>query len=93
MAKKPIPTCGDESQTPKEWKPVTFEYAEDGISVQVSNVYAWVSPLDGEISFTPDTVDELIATVRELIETAKRAQQRRNVLTEYVVSVGLPEPA
>ena len=93
MADKPIPTCGDVNQTPKEWKPVTFEYTEDGISVQVPNVYAWVSPLDGEISFTPDTVDELIATVRELIETAKRAQQRRNVFTEYVVSVGLPEPA
>ena len=93
MAEKPIPTCGDENQTPKEWKPVTFEYAEDGISVQVPNVYAWVSPLNGEISFTPETVDELIATVRELIETAKRAQQRRHVFTEYVVSVGLPEPA
>jgi len=93
MAKKPIPICDDEKQTPKEWKPVTFEYAEDGISVQVPNVYAWVSPLDGEISFTPDTVDELIATVRELIETAKRAQQRRNVFTEYVVSVGLPASA
>ena len=93
MAKKTIPICGDEKQTPKEWKPVTFEYAEDGISVQVPNVYAWVSPLDGEISFTPDTVDELIATVRELIETAKRTQQRRNVFTEYVVSVGLPASA
>ena len=93
MADKPIPTCGDEKQTPKEWKAVTFEYAKDGISVQVPNVYAWVSPLDGDISFTPDTVDELIATVRELFEAAKRAQQRRNLFTEYVVSVGLPEPA
>ena len=93
MTEKPIPTCGDEKQTPKEWKAVTFEYAKDGISVQVPNVYAWVSPLDGDISFTPDTVDELIATVRELFETAKRAQQRRNLFTAYVVSVGLPEPA
>lgn len=93
MNDKPIPTCGDEKQTPKEWKAVTFEYAEDGISVQVPNVYAWVSPLDGEVSYTPDTVDELIATVRELIDTAKRAKARRNLFTEYVVSVGLPEPA
>lgn len=93
MAERPVPTCGDENQTPKEWKPVTFEYSEDEISVSVPNVYAWVNPLDGEISFTPDTVDELIATVRELIETAKRAQKRRHVFTEYVVSVGLPEPA
>jgi len=80
-------------QTPKEWKIVTFEYSEEDISVSVLNVYAWVNPLDGEISFTPDTVDELIATVRELIETAKRAKQRRPIFTEYVVSLGLPVPA
>jgi len=83
----------DENQTPKEWEPVTFKYSEDEISVSVPNVYAWVNPLDGDISFTPDTVDELITTVRELIETAKRAQQRRPLFTEYVVSVGLPVPA
>lgn len=93
MADKPIPTCGDEKQTPKEWKPVTFEYAEDGISIQVPNVYAWVSPLDGEISFTPDTVDELIATVRELMETAKRAKSRRNLYRICCAGKGLPEPA
>lgn len=93
MTTKPIPTCGDVEKTPREWKPVTFEYAEDGVSIRVPNVYAWVCPLNGEVAFTPDTVDELIATVRELIATAKRAQQRRSTFTEYVVSVGLPEPA
>ena len=93
MADKPIPTCGDAKQTPKEWKPVTFEYSEEEISVSVPNVYAWVNPLDGEVSFTPETVHDLIGTVRELIDTAKRAQQRRHVFTEYVVSVGIPEPA
>lgn len=93
MNQQPVPTCGDAKQTPKEWKPVTFEYVEDGISVRVPNVYAWVSPLDGEISFTPDTFDALYSTVHELIETAKRAQQRRSTFTEYVVSVGLLEPA
>lgn len=93
MSNKPIPTCGDGQQTTKEWKPVTFEYTEDGVSIRVPNVYAWVCPLNGEISFTPDTVDELISTVRELIDTAKRAQQRRSAFTEYVVSVGLPEAA
>lgn len=93
MSNKPIPTCGDGQQTAREWKPVTFEYTEDGVSIRVPNVYAWVCPLDGEISFTPDTVDELITTVRELIDTAKRAKQRRTAFTEYVVSVGLPEPA
>ena len=93
MTDKPIPTCGDAKQTPKQWQPVIFKYTEDDISVQVPNVYAWVNPLDGEVSFTPDTVDELIATVRELIETARRAQQRRNIFTDYIISVGLPEPA
>lgn len=92
MTDQPIPTCGDAQQTPKEWKPVTFEYSEDGVSIRVPNVYAWVSPLDGEVSFTPETVDELISTVRELLETAKRAKQRRSIFTEYVVSVA-PVPA
>lgn len=93
MNQQPVPTCGDSAHTPKEWKPVTFEYAEDGISVRVPNVYAWVSPLDGEISFTPDTFDELYSTVHELIETAKRAQQRHSHFTEYVVSISMLEPA
>ncbi|MBI3301978.1 MAG: hypothetical protein HYZ72_07875 [Deltaproteobacteria bacterium] len=52
------------------------------------NLYAWVCPVDGEASFTPETVDELLATIRELLATAKRARERRSVLTEYIVSVG-----
>jgi YgiT-type zinc finger domain-containing protein len=84
---KPAPVCG-EHQVEKEWRQTTFEYRDDGISVRVPNVYAWVCPEDGEASFTPETVDELIATVRELIQVAKRAQQRRPVLTDYIVSVG-----
>ncbi|OLE53105.1 MAG: hypothetical protein AUG51_14985 [Acidobacteria bacterium 13_1_20CM_3_53_8] len=81
------PTCG-EHQTLKEWRPTTFEYREEGISVRVPNVYAWVCPEDGEASFTPEIVDEIIVTVRELLESAKRARARRSVLTEYIVSVG-----
>jgi hypothetical protein len=65
-----------------------FEYKENGISVRVPGVYAWVCPVDGEASFLPDTVDELIATVRELKETAERAQKRRSQFTEFFVSVG-----
>jgi hypothetical protein len=85
MATKP--TCG-EHHTLKEWRPTTFEYQEEGISVRVPNVYAWVCPEDGEASFTPEIVDEIIVTVRELLESAKRARERRSVLTEYIVSVG-----
>lgn len=85
MATKP--KCGTHNAI-KEWRPTTFEYREDGISVRVPNIYAWVCPEDGEASFTPETVDEIIVTVRELLESAKRAQKRRSVLTEYIVSVG-----
>jgi YgiT-type zinc finger domain-containing protein len=82
-----IPTCG-KHRVQKEWRKTTFEYTDEGITIRVPNVYAWVCPENGEASFTPDTVDELITTVRELIEIARRAQKRRPVLTEYVVSVG-----
>ncbi len=87
MAKKPAPLCGEHHQL-KEWRPTTFEYTEQGIAVRVPNVYAWVCPVDGEASFMPDTVDELLATVRELLAAAQRAKARRSVFTEYWVSVG-----
>jgi RNA polymerase subunit RPABC4/transcription elongation factor Spt4 len=86
MTNEPVPVC-HEHQTSKEWRPTVFEYSEDGVSVRVPNVYAWVCPNDGESSFTPETVDELIATVRELITPAKRARERRSMPTEYIVSV------
>jgi hypothetical protein len=86
MSTKPAPVCG-EHQTRKEWQPTTFEYQEDGVTVKVPNIYAWVCAEDGEASFTPETVDEIIGTVRELIASGKRARERRSVLTEYIVSV------
>lgn len=55
--------CG-EHQVPKEWKASTFAYDDDGVSIEVPHVYAWVCPIDGEASFTSDTTDELIETVR-----------------------------
>ena len=86
MTIQAAPLC-TEHQVSKEWRPTTFEYTEGGIVVRVPNIYAWVCKADGEASFTPETVDELITTVRELIEPAKRARERRSVLTEYIVSV------
>ena len=71
----------------KEWSPTAFEYGEEGISVRIPHVYAWICPVCGEASFTPETTDELIETVNELIVTAHHAKQRRSALTEYVVSV------
>ena len=87
MINKPIPICG-EHHVQKEWRQTTFEYNDKGITIRIPNICAWVCPESGEASFTPDTVDELIATVRELIEVARHAQERRPVLTEYIVSVG-----
>lgn len=86
MTTKHAPVCGEHCVS-KEWHLTTFEYTDEGILIRVPNVYAWVCPVDGEASFTPETVDELIVTVRELFETAKRARERRSVLTEYIVSI------
>jgi RNA polymerase subunit RPABC4/transcription elongation factor Spt4 len=82
-----VPICA-EHKVAKEWRPATFEYTEEGISVRVPGVLAWVCPVDGEASFTPETFDELLITVRELLEPAKRAKARRSALTKFVVSVG-----
>ena len=90
MTTKTIPMCS-EHHTTKEWRLTTFEYQEEGITVRVPNLYAWVCPVDGEASFTPETVDELLLTIRELIMTAKRAQGRRSELTQYIVSVDGPQ--
>ena len=86
MIPKIGPICSQHN-TEKEWRQTLFSYSEDGISVQIPNVYAWVCPEDGEASFTPETADELIVALREFVEAAKRAKERRSVLTEYVVAV------
>jgi len=87
MPTKPAPICG-EHHVAKQWRLTTFEYREQDIAIRVPNLHAWVCPIDGEASFLPDAVDELIVTIRELLATAKRARERRSELTEYIVSVG-----
>jgi YgiT-type zinc finger domain-containing protein len=87
MSNKPTPICGEHGIA-KEWRPTTFEYREQDITIRVPHIHAWVCPADGEASFTPETVDELLVTIRELLATAKRARERRSELTEYIVSVG-----
>ena len=47
MTDKPIPTCGDEKQTPKEWKPVTLEYTEDGALLVRRNLHNYPSRRGG----------------------------------------------
>ncbi len=82
-----IPICTQHKKE-KVWSQTVFEYTEDDISVRIENVWAWVCPEDGEPSFTPETVDALIDTVKELIETAKRAKKRSPALTDYAIAVG-----
>lgn len=86
MSERVIPTCGKQ-RVSREWRATNFEYHEDGITIRVPNVYAWVCPEDGEVAFTPDIMDELMTTIRELVATAKRARERRSELTEYGVSI------
>ena len=81
------PICGLH-RISKEWRQTIFEYQEDGISIRVPGMYAWVCPSDNEPSFTSETVDELIVTVRELIGPAKRARARHSLVTEYIVKTG-----
>ncbi len=86
MTDKPAPVCG-RHKILKEWRLTAFEYNEEGISIRVPGIYAWVCPESCEASFTPETVDELMETVHELIKIAKRARERGSVFREYSVSV------
>ena len=79
-----IPRCSEHGVSMK-WDTTTFEYKDDGIVIRIPNVPAWVCPLDGEASFTPEVTDELIATVRDLVASAKRARQRQLQLREVLV--------
>jgi YgiT-type zinc finger domain-containing protein len=73
MNHETVPFCGKHGMS-REWRPTDYEYTEDGISVKVPNIDAWVCPTDGEAYFAPETVNELSDTVRELIEQAKHAR-------------------
>jgi len=43
MTNETVPICG-EHQVPKEWKATTFVYDDDGVSIEVPNVYGWGCP-------------------------------------------------
>ncbi|MCY4401149.1 MAG: YgiT-type zinc finger protein [Candidatus Poribacteria bacterium] len=86
MTPKPPPICAEHNKQ-KEWRQTEFSYNENGITIRIPNVYAWVCPEDGEASFTHETADELIVVLRDFVEAAKRAKERRSVFTEYVVAV------
>lgn len=64
-----------EHNTAMEWGITTFEYREDGIQITVPDIPAWICPKGGEASFTPETTDHLIATLRTLAAAAKQVRE------------------
>ena len=84
---KPAPICA-KHQVAKQWRATTFAYEDQGISIKVPNVDGWVCPESGEASFPPETADELITSVRDMVEAGKRARERRSAVRQYVISVG-----
>lgn len=82
------PFCS-EHQIPMVWDETDFTYTEDGIEVVVRHISAWVCPHGDDMAFAPGVADELIATIRELIQVARRSQamQTKRPQQEYLVRV------
>jgi len=82
------PFCS-EHRIPMVWGETDFTYTEDDVTVIVRHIPAWLCPYGEDAAFLPSATDELIATVRELIEVAKRAKAQRTLLPqqEYFVKV------
>ena len=80
---KPVPTCKNGHQM--IWGKTTFAYEEDGISVEVSDIPAWICQDCDDVSFAPGTTQQLITAVRELIAATKRARAKNTPLYEYHV--------
>lgn len=69
------------------WGQTDFVYRDDGIEITIPNVPAWLCKSNHEPLFTPDTTDQLIDTLKELVATAQRARKREPMLHQYVVRV------
>jgi hypothetical protein len=69
------------------WGKTDFVYRDDGVEITIPNVPAWLCQQDHEPLFTPDTTDQLIDTLKELVATARRARKRRPVFHQYLVRV------
>lgn len=64
MESETVPFCG-KHRISRELRPTVFEHDEDGVSIRVPNVNAWVCPADGEAYFEPETVRELLKRQRQ----------------------------
>lgn len=87
MNHETVPFCGKHRMS-REWRASVYQHEEDGISVKVPDVHAWVCPGDGDAYFAPETVKELGSTIRELIEQEKQARERQSAPTEHLVQNG-----
>ena len=76
-------------RTPMQWGETDFTYAEDGVEVVVRHIPAWVCSHQDDSSLPPGTMDELIKTIRELIQVAKKAKAVQVAIPqqEYLVRV------
>lgn len=72
-----------------DWGETDFSYVEGGVEVVVRHIPAWVCPHGDDAAFPPGATDELLETMRELIEVARRTQAKRPSLPaqEYLVRV------
>ena len=82
------PLC-EEHRLPMVWGETDFAYTENGIEVTVRHIPAWVCPYADDSAFPPGVTDDLIATVRKLVEVAKQAQASQSNLweQEYLVRI------
>lgn len=84
------PLC-EEHNLPMVWGETDFAYQENGIEVTVRHVPAWVCPHTDDSAFPPGVTDELIGTIRKLVDVAKQAQasQRSAWEQEYLVRIAV----
>ena len=80
------PFCS-EHRIVMEWGETDFTFEEDGIEVVVRHIPAWVCPHQDDVAFPPGVTDELITTIRKLVDVAKQAKSSQHSITqqEYLV--------
>ena len=64
------------------WGETDFTYAQDGVEVIVRHIPAWVCPHGDDAAFPPGVTDELIGTIRKLVEIARQARTSHDYITE-----------
>ena len=82
------PLC-EEHNLPMQWGETDFTYREADIEVTVRHIPAWVCPHADDSAFAPGVTDELIGTIRKLMDVARQAKAAQAGLweQEYLVRV------